>query len=263
MHLGKSPFRHKRLLALCGAVALIAGGCSAQAAPPPAPGPRVGQQLNAALPSSVRSAALTTSSGRPITVASLAGKVVVISDVMTLCQETCPLDTANVVAAAHAIEKAGLGNKVVFLSITVDPGRDTRAQLAAYRKLYAPAPPDWLLATGSPSTLRDFWKTLGVYIQRVPDKPPLPHSWRTGSPLTYDLTHSDEVFFVDQHSRERFLLEGAPHVAPGAPLPATLRRFLDATGRHNVSHPDPLAWTLPQALDVLSWLTAHHIPGAG
>jgi hypothetical protein len=41
----------------------------------------------------------------------------------------------------------GLGNRVVFLSITVDPGRDTRAQLAAYRNLYAPAPADWLTPT--------------------------------------------------------------------------------------------------------------------
>ena len=56
-----------------------------------------------------------------------------ISDVMTLCQESCPLDTANVVAAARPVERAGLDSKVVFLSITIDPGRDTVAQLAAYR----------------------------------------------------------------------------------------------------------------------------------
>jgi hypothetical protein len=29
---------------------------------------------------------------------------------------------------------------------------------------------------------------------------------------------------------------------------------MDAAGRRNVTHPDRLAWTLPQELDVLSWL---------
>jgi protein SCO1/2 len=250
------------LLIVIGCISVLVTGCSATSAPR-APGPRVGQQADAKLPPSVGAATLETSDGPRLTLSSLAGKVVVISDVMTLCQETCPLDTANVVAAARAVERAGLGGKVVFLSITIDPGRDTVAQLAAYRKLYAPAPADWLVATGRPDTLTRLWKQFGVYIQRVPDKPPLPHNWRTGAPLTYDLTHSDEVFFLDQHGHERFLLEGTPHVAAGAPLPRTLRQFMDATGQHNITHPDPLAWTVPQELQVLSWLTARRLPTAG
>ena len=249
------------LLAVIACVTLLVAGCSATSAPQ-APGPQVGQQTNVRLPASIGTATLETSQGRPLMLSSLAGKVVVISDMMTLCQESCPLDTANVVAAARAVERAGLGSKVVFLSITIDPGRDTVAQLAAYRKLYAKAPADWLVATGTPDTLTRFWKQFGVYIQRVPDKPPVPHNWRTGAPLSYDLTHSDEVFFLDQHSHERFLLEGTPHVAPGAPLPHKLRQFMDATGQHNITHPDRQAWTLPQELQVLSWLMARHITTA-
>jgi len=202
---------------------------------------------------------LVSSTGARFDLQQLAGKVVVISDMMTLCQETCPLDTANVVAAARAVQHAGLSSHVAFLSITIDPGRDTVARLAAYRKLYGATPADWQVATGAPAALAAFWKTLGVYIQKVPDTPPAPRDWLTGKPLTYDLTHSDEVFFLDGHGHERFLLEGAPHLGAGAPLPATLRNFLDATGRANLTHPDANDWTLPQELQVLSWLAGQAI----
>ena len=229
----------------------------------PAPGPGVGQRLDAPLPSAITDAVLVSSTGQRLTLASLRGKIVVVSDAMTLCQETCPLDTANIVAAARAAAKAGLARRIVFLSVTVDPERDTPVQLAAYRRLFAPAPPDWITAAGAPSTLAAFWKAFGVYIHRVPDHPPLPRDWRTGKPLTYDVIHSDEVFFLDERGRERFLLEGAPHVPSGAAIPAKLYKFMSPSGHRHVTHPSKLAWTLPQALDVLSWLTNHRIPGAG
>ena len=211
--------------------------------------------MNDPLPGGVRTAPLTTSTGRQVTLKDFAGKIVVISDIMTLCQETCPLDTGNIVAAARRVERAGLGGKVTFLSITIDPQRDTRARLQAYRKLYAPAPADWLTLTGSPATLSAFWKSLGIFIQKVPDQPPAPKDWLTGKPLTYDLQHSDEVYFVDRHGNERFVLDGAAHLAKGAPIPPRLKSFLDALGRRNLNDPSGQAWTLPQALQVLSWLT--------
>jgi protein SCO1/2 len=122
----------------------------------------VGQPADATLPASVARADLVASTGKPFKIADLRGKVVVISDMMTLCQETCPLDTANVVAAARAAERDGFGNRVEFLSVTIDPERDTVSRLAAYRRLYRPAPADWTAATGAATTLSSFWRTLGV-----------------------------------------------------------------------------------------------------
>ena len=252
----------KLRLAAVTAIAALLAGCASSAHGSTAPGPSVGQQSNQALPATVENTTLVTSTGSRLALSQLAGKVVVISDMMTLCQETCPLDTADVVAAARDVQHAGLGNDVVFLSVTIDPQRDTVARLAAYRKLYAPAPSDWQLATGAPSQLTAFWKSLGVYIQRVPDTPPAPKDWLTGKPLTYDLDHSDEVFFVDKQGHERFLLEGAPHVSSSAAIPPTLLRFMDATGHANLTRPDAQAWTLPQELQVLSWLTGHRLAGS-
>ncbi|TAM87903.1 MAG: SCO family protein, partial [Jatrophihabitans sp.] len=160
--------RARRRLTGAVAVALVAcgaAGCAASAPPPPAPS--VGQQLSAPLAPAVADAALVSSTGAPVTLASLRGKVIVISDMMTLCQETCPLDTANLVAAARAAEQAGLGGKIEFLSVTIDPQRDTVDRLAVYRRLFEPAPADWAVLTGAPATLARFWGSLGVYIHRT------------------------------------------------------------------------------------------------
>lgn len=251
-----------RRLRAVAAVVLLLGLCACAAsggATPSPPDASLGQRLHARLPATVRTAALHDSAGRPVTLQSLRGKVVVLSDMMTLCQETCPLDTANVVAAARKVETAGLGGQVAFLSVTVDPQRDTPDRLAAYRQLYGRAPADWRTLTGTPAVLRAFWKRLGVYVAREPDKPPLPRDWLTGKPLRYDVTHADTVIFLDRDGRERFVLLGSPHVAPGAPIPAKLRNFLSAKGHRNLTHPDAQAWTLPQELSVISWLVGHRV----
>ncbi|MET3808363.1 protein SCO1/2 [Nakamurella sp. UYEF19] len=245
-------------------VGLAVAGCGSTAtAAPAAPGPSVGQPLDQPLPSAVLGASLVSSSGQPVSLASFSGKIVVISDVMTLCQETCPLDTANVVAAARSVQKAGLAGDVEFLSITVDPTRDTVARLAAYQSLFPDAPSNWLTLTGPAPTLAALWKFLGVYTEKVPEDLPAAKDWLTGRPLTYDIDHSDEVFAVDGTGHERFILEGAPTINPGTPIPPTLTAFLSAQGREDVAHPDALAWTMPQELQVLSWLTGHTVQSTG
>jgi protein SCO1/2 len=241
---------------------LLLSSCAATSRPP-APGASIGRALDALPPPQVRDTAFVAANRHRIALATSSGKVVVISDVMTLCQETCPFDTANMVAAAEDVEGAGLADKVAFLSITIDSNRDSGARLAAYQELYAPYPSDGCALTGTEAGLDEVWKTLGVYIQKVPDTAPAPRDWLTGKPLTYDLTHSDEIFFFDTTGRERFILDGAPHLAAGAPVPATIRNFMDANGQTNLTHSDPMAWTLSDALEVISWLVGHHIADTG
>jgi cytochrome oxidase Cu insertion factor (SCO1/SenC/PrrC family) len=251
------------LFGLAGGLLLAAAlaGCSG-GSKPGAPSADVGQELDVVLPHTVSASTLLSTSTGITSLKTLQGKVVVVSDMMTLCQETCPLDTADVVAAARAAERAGLGSKIEFLSVTIDPSRDTTTQLAAYRKQFSPAPADWLTVTGTSQTLAQLWKRLGVYIEKVPDTPPAPRNWLTGVPLTYDLTHSDEVFFFDTAGHERFILDGAPHLAAGQSIPPALKTFLDADGRRNLTSPDPDSWTYPQELRVLSWLVGRHIPAS-
>ena len=255
------PWRAAYLAAAAAVVGLtLSLSACGTANAPKAPSNDVGTRVDYSLPSAVLDAPLTTQSGQPVTLRSFRDKVLVISDTMTLCQETCPLDTATVAQTARDVDKAGFGKDVELLSITVDPGRDTPARLAAYRALYAPAPQNWLALTGSAVTVNRFWTALGVYRQQVKDPATgAPRDWLTGKPLTYDIFHSDEVFFLDGRLHERFILEGPPHLDSAAQIPSTLGTFMDAQGHRNVMHPDAEAWTEPQALGVLGWLTGHRI----
>ena len=85
----------------------------------------------------------------------MAGKVIIESDMTTLYQETCPMDTADVVAAARAVQNAGLRDD---LSVTVDPARDAPTRLAACRSLFPDPPANWLTVTGVSRDAGGLWK---------------------------------------------------------------------------------------------------------
>ena len=249
------------------AALLLVSGCGASTSPHaarvPPPGRGTGTRLDSALPSRVARLPLVDQNGHRTDLAAFHGKVLVVSDSMTLCQETCPLDTADLVQTAREVDAAHLGSKVEFLTITVDPVRDTPVQLAAYRRQYAPVPANWEALTGTPADIAALWKYLGVYVKKVPEDSPPSRNWRTGKVLTYDLDHSDEVFFVDARGHERFLLEGSGYVAHGTPLPHSMRAYLDADGVKNLEHPEPgSTWTVPQALGAVGWLLQHRIPAS-
>lgn len=264
-----SRFARRTLLAALTAACLpLAAACASSgaaasnlAAPDAANASTNGNgNMDIALPQSIVDLPLVDPAGHATPLSSLKGKVIVVSDVMTLCQETCPLDTANIVQAARAVEKAGLGDRVEFLSITIDPQRDTAAQLAAYQQLFSPPPADWMMLSGTPDNLTALWKNFGVWVQKVPEGNPPAKNWRTGETLTYDLDHSDDVFFIDQSMHEQTLLDGPAHVEQGAQLPSALETFLSDTGHQNLEHPSADAWTTKQVLQVVSGLVHHSIP---
>nr|WP_246299414.1 SCO family protein [Nocardioides panaciterrulae] len=201
---------------------------------------------------------LTDEQGRTVHLSDYAGRTVVLQDVTTLCQELCPIDTATFVSTARQYQdRADDPSDTVFLSVTVDPERDTPAQLRAYRRQYAGAGdqlPQWHLLTGSPADLAALWKFLGVYVEKVPQDGAV-RNWRTGQPLTYDVQHSDEVFFLDGSGAEQYLLDGMPSLGERR-IPGDLQRFMSARGHRNERRDS--GWTATQALGVLAWL--HHRP---
>lgn len=234
------------LIALAGC-----GGGSSDAVPTPGDG--IGTSTDQTLPRSILDLPFTDTTGKTVRLSGYAGKTIVISDTMTLCQETCPLDTATMAQTARDEDKAGTKN-IVYLTITIDPVRDTTPQIAAYRRLYTPTPSNWHVLTGSPSNVNTLWTFFGVWREKTTDNSGTPpKNWRTGKPLTYDISHSDEVFFLDKQGHERFILEGPP-VAKENEIPKIIYTFMGADGHKNVLHPATTAWTEAQARTVLRWV---------
>jgi protein SCO1/2 len=245
------------LLAAVLAAGAIVAGCGARPAVPGPPSAYLGTVVDRPLPAGIADLPLTTDAGRPTSLGAWRGQVVVLADFLTLCQETCPLTTGNLLVMDRAVIAAGLGERVRFAELTVDPNRDTPARLRAYRALTG-APANLLLLTGRPAAIERIWQYLGVWYQRVGEESPPGIDWLTGRPLTYDVNHEDALLYLDASGRVRFVVVGAPN-ASGAPVAPALRRFLSAQGRADLVHPDASTWTAAQALAPNAWLTGRQI----
>ena len=215
--------------------------------------PTAGTVAHRSVPDSIARLTFRGSQGSPVSLASLRGKTLVLTDFLSLCQEVCPLTSANLGQVNQAIDRAGRQNDIELVEVTVDPGRDTVARLAAYSKLIG-AGANWMLLTGSAADVAALWKWFGVAYERQPETSPAPIDWWTGKPLTYDVGHSDVLFFLDPHGVERYLITGAPNAA-GVPIPSPLASFLNDEGRANHASPQPGAWTASDVEDVLGWMT--------
>jgi protein SCO1 len=244
------------VLAAVLAIGAILAGCGSGSAPGPPPA-YLGTVVDRPVPAGIADLPLTTDAGRPTSLGAWRGQVVVLADFLTLCQETCPLTTGNLLMMDRAVTAAGLGRRVRFAELTVDPDRDTPSRLRAYRKLTG-APANWLLLTGRPAVIERIWRYLGVWYQRAGEDSPPGTDWLTGRPLTYDVAHEDALLYLDASGRVRFVVIGAPN-ASGAPVAPALRRFLSAEGHANLSHPDASTWTAAEALAPIAWLTGRPI----
>jgi protein SCO1/2 len=264
----KAERGRRRRLAVIGAVvvvvlfaAALVIGQSSKSSPKP-PGQQVGSQLDDAIPASIANLPLTDENGHQTSLAAFKGKIVVVNPFMTLCQEICPITTAELNQVDEAVTKAGLQDKVAFLNITIDPERDTPQRLHAYRD-FAQLLPNWSLLTASPENLKMLWSYFGVGYQRVSeDAHHAGTDWLTGKPLTYDVTHSDVTTFLDPQGHRRYVLQGMP-LGSNAPLTSGERAFLNDEGRANLADTASASWDSEDAVQVVGWLADKHIKPVG
>jgi cytochrome oxidase Cu insertion factor (SCO1/SenC/PrrC family) len=201
----------------------------------------------------VLDARLVDGRGRATTLSALRGKVIVLSDFMTLCAEVCPIGTASMLRAARQIDHTSLGAKVIFVSLTIDPTRDDARHLRAYQRTFGRYS-NWMVLGGSPTVVDHVWKRLGIWIHRTRNSRPYPRDWVTGKPLTTDLSHTDELIFIDGDQRFRYEIDGTGSVRSARMIPRRLYHFMDALGHRNVANPSAADWTPAQVTDVVHWL---------
>lgn len=99
--------------------------------------------------------------GRERGLASLRGKTQVVAMVYTQCTHTCPAIVAELKrleAALPAEERA----KVGFVLVSLDPARDTPAQLKAFAASMRLDAAAWTLLTGGEDAVRELAAVLGI-----------------------------------------------------------------------------------------------------
>lgn len=213
MSLPRSLLPPLLVIALLGAVlvwllwfAPAPGPDSAQAPPTGDPAHRV---LDLAAPPQGGDFELRGPDG-PMRLSDLRGKVLLLYFGYTLCPDICPTNLALIALALRGLTPAEVARvQVVFVS--VDPARDTPAQLAEYTAWFHPG---ILGLTGSEDEIAAAGARYGAAWRRVeqPD-----------SALGYAVDHSAYTYVIDPAGR---LVETLDHATPAEAIAAAIRRHL-------------------------------------
>lgn len=168
--------------------------------------------------------------GEPVRMDDLRGRAVALTFIYTQCTDVCPL-IASTMRLAYDQLAPDIRDRVAFVSITVDPERDTPEALRAFSARYGLADnPNWFALTGDRSDLAPVWRDYGIEPgdflheedhQGAHDS--LQHSERELATPEM-LSHTDAIYFIDPEGRQRTLLRG--DATPDA-IASNLRALVD------------------------------------
>jgi cytochrome oxidase Cu insertion factor (SCO1/SenC/PrrC family) len=96
----------------------------------------------------------------------LKNKVVVINFIFTNCEGACPLITHKLTLVRDRME-GQIGNPLRFVSLSLDPARDTPAALKEFAKTHHADHDGWVFLTGKPENLDYIIKRLGQFTDDV------------------------------------------------------------------------------------------------
>jgi protein SCO1 len=105
---------------------------------------------------------LTSQDGTRVSLADLQGKVVAVTFIYTSCTDTCPVLTALMALVQDKLGR-DFGEKVAFVSITVDPEHDTPEVLKQYADTFGADLRGWAFLTGDSATIRDVIRRYGIF----------------------------------------------------------------------------------------------------
>jgi protein SCO1 len=109
---------------------------------------------------------LTKQDGKRFALKELRGKVLAITFIFASCADTCPLLTAKMAGIQNHLG-SDFGQKVHFVSITVDPERDTPAVLKRYAEAHKANPAGWAFLTGTQAEIRAVAKRYGIFYKKT------------------------------------------------------------------------------------------------
>ncbi|HEV3021629.1 MAG TPA: SCO family protein, partial [Pirellulales bacterium] len=117
------------------------------------------------------------------------GKVVLVSFIFTTCNGTCPATTHRM-AKLHqeCARRPELKDAVQFLSISLDPARDTPEALRGYMRLYEIDGGNWAFLTGTSKEVQPVLAAWGMWAKPAANG---------------QLDHPSRVYLVDRRGRIR------------------------------------------------------------
>ena len=123
----------------------------------------------------------------PVSISDFRGKVVAVTFIFASCTDTCPLLTDKMGQVQDSLGDH-FGRDIVFVSITVDPQRDTPEVLKQYAESFGANPQGWYFLTGAADTIDSVLQRYGVY------------AWKTASG---DFDHTFLTSLIDSQGSLR------------------------------------------------------------
>ena len=239
----------RRLLSISTVIALLVVPQLPASAAIKAPRAALGVSTDVKIPSSISGIEFTDSRNRHHHLNQVKG-IVMLVPFLTLCPEVCPFTTGNAIQVAHILQ-ANADRNVRVIAVTVDPGRDSVARLAAYRKMVGLTKSDTKISywRASASDTATFMKFFGMTTDRMKANASL-RDWWTHKPLAYDLDHSDG-FYVLRKNHLRFISGLSPRFVGS--LTKAMKNYLSDDGLHTLTHPLK-GWTPKDAIDAMSYV---------
>jgi cytochrome oxidase Cu insertion factor (SCO1/SenC/PrrC family) len=185
----------------------------------------------------------TDQNGQPVPFHSLQGRVLVVAALDTHCHDTCPLYTALWADLRDVIRERGWGDRVAIAEVSMDPERDTPAELAAYAQLTGAT---WPLLRADVAQTFQFWTALHAGYTRGRAPSPAPTDWYTQQPETYHLDHDSLAVVFDGNGNGRYLLQGNPTLAHA--LPQALANLIGSPSKAQ-SLQNTASWSITDLLD--------------
>jgi protein SCO1/2 len=137
--------------------------------------------------------------GKPVTLESYKGKVVVMFFGFTQCPDVCPTTMAEMAAVMQELGPQAKDVQVLF--VTLDPERDTAELL----KQYVPAfHPNFVGLYGTPAEIDQTAKEFKVFYKKVPGK----------DPANYTIDHTAGSYVFDKQGKVRLFLRHAQGTKP-------------------------------------------------
>lgn len=128
-------------------------------------------------------------SGRPFTLSSQRGAVVVLTFLYTHCPDVCPL-TAERFRQAQQKLTAQERDRTIFVAVSVDPRQDTPEAVQAFARDHGLGN-GFVFLIGGPAQLQPVWSAYGIRIET--------------DPSIVGVGHSDAIYLIDGKGRARVL----------------------------------------------------------
>jgi hypothetical protein len=132
-----------------------------------------------------------TATGKPVSLDTFKGKVVLLFFGFTQCPDICPTTLLKAKEIKEALGKDGDKLDVVF--VTLDPERDTAEVMQAYVPSFDPS---FIGLRGDPAATKKAAREFRVFYQKVPNQ--------DGS--SYTLDHTAASYVIDKDGKLRLLV---------------------------------------------------------